>query len=154
MLSRRASSAATGARGLRVLNEAAGVGEMVLTDSHPAAFEVLERNAGPFRTLGAVARHRDARRPIETSAFDYVDLDPYGSPLPYLDSALEALRPGGVLAVTAIHTNQFARSWASRCRNFTVAPWAPFLIFAASPILGLRCGRARDWATAIGSSCP
>jgi tRNA (guanine26-N2/guanine27-N2)-dimethyltransferase len=33
--------------------------------------------------------------------FDYVDLDPFGSPVPYLDSALRALRNGGFLGLTA-----------------------------------------------------
>jgi hypothetical protein len=35
-----------------------------------------------------------------------------------------------------VHTNQFARRWVSRCRNFAVAPEAPFLIFVPSLILG------------------
>jgi tRNA (guanine26-N2/guanine27-N2)-dimethyltransferase len=33
--------------------------------------------------------------------FDYVDIDPFGSPVPYLDSALRALRNNGLLALTA-----------------------------------------------------
>jgi tRNA (guanine26-N2/guanine27-N2)-dimethyltransferase len=33
--------------------------------------------------------------------FDVVDIDPFGSPVPYLDSAVRALRDEGLLAVTA-----------------------------------------------------
>ena len=33
--------------------------------------------------------------------FDVVDLDPFGSPVPYLDSSIRALRDTGLLAVTA-----------------------------------------------------
>jgi tRNA (guanine26-N2/guanine27-N2)-dimethyltransferase len=33
--------------------------------------------------------------------FDYIDIDPFGSPVPYIDSALRALRNGGMLALTA-----------------------------------------------------
>jgi len=33
--------------------------------------------------------------------FDVLDLDPFGSPVPYLDSAIRALRNNGLLAVTA-----------------------------------------------------
>ncbi|KYH38554.1 MAG: tRNA (guanine(26)-N(2))-dimethyltransferase [Candidatus Hecatellales archaeon B24] len=36
--------------------------------------------------------------------FDFVDLDPYGSPSPYLDSCFRAVRRGGFLAVTATDT--------------------------------------------------
>ncbi len=33
--------------------------------------------------------------------FDFIDVDPFGSPAPYLDSAVRALRDGGLLALTA-----------------------------------------------------
>jgi tRNA (guanine26-N2/guanine27-N2)-dimethyltransferase len=33
--------------------------------------------------------------------FDAIDIDPFGSPVPYLDSAIRALRDGGLLALTA-----------------------------------------------------
>jgi tRNA (guanine26-N2/guanine27-N2)-dimethyltransferase len=33
--------------------------------------------------------------------FDFVDIDPFGSPVPFLDSAVRALRDGGLLALTA-----------------------------------------------------
>jgi len=33
-----------------------------------------------------------------------IDIDPFGSPLPFLDTAIEALGPGGVVAVTATDT--------------------------------------------------
>jgi tRNA (guanine26-N2/guanine27-N2)-dimethyltransferase len=33
--------------------------------------------------------------------FDVIDIDPFGSPVPYLDSALRALRNNGLLALTA-----------------------------------------------------
>ena len=33
--------------------------------------------------------------------FDYIDIDPFGSPVPYMDSAIRALRDGALLALTA-----------------------------------------------------
>jgi tRNA (guanine26-N2/guanine27-N2)-dimethyltransferase len=33
--------------------------------------------------------------------FDIVDIDPYGTPMPFLDTGLESVKPGGLLAVTA-----------------------------------------------------
>ena len=93
--------AATGARGLRLLNETASFREMLLTENEPAGFEVLERNAGPFAERGARVLRADARRPSEPSGFDYVDLDPFGTPAPFVDAALEALQVPGIWAVTA-----------------------------------------------------
>ncbi len=90
--------AATGVRGLRLLHESGAFASMRCTEANPLAAEVLRANAA--RLPGAVVHEGDARTP-PTGTFDYVDLDPYGSPLPFLDAALDAVRPGGVLAVTA-----------------------------------------------------
>jgi tRNA (guanine26-N2/guanine27-N2)-dimethyltransferase len=94
-------TAATGVRGLRLLNEAGGFAELLLTEAHPLAARVLDANAARYAAQGARARHHDARRPVDDGPFDLVDLDPYGSPAPYLAAALAAVRPGGLLAVTA-----------------------------------------------------
>ena len=53
--------------------------------------EVANEDANLFLSRNAAPRKR----------FDYVDIDPFGSPVPYLDSAIRALRNGGVLALTA-----------------------------------------------------
>jgi len=104
--------AATGARGLRVLHEAGGFESFELTERDPAAVEVLERNAAPFAAEGARARVHDARVALAEAAFDYVDLDPYGTPVPFLDAALAAVAPGGLLAVTATDTRVLAGAQA------------------------------------------
>jgi tRNA (guanine26-N2/guanine27-N2)-dimethyltransferase len=93
--------AATGVRGLRLVHEAAAIDRLELTEGHGTAFPALEANVAGFRAEGATARRHDARVPLERAAFDYVDLDPYGSPLPFLDAALDAAAPGALLAVTA-----------------------------------------------------
>lgn len=90
--------AATGARGLRLLHEGGAFRSMRFTEANPVAAEVLRSNAA--RYPGAVVHEGDARTE-STETFDYVDLDPYGSPLPFLDLALRSVRPGGVIAVTA-----------------------------------------------------
>ena len=93
--------AATGVRGLRVAHESAALSALVLSDRGSLATRVLQGNVRRFAAppLGVV-RH-DAQRPLARAAFDYVDLDPYGSPAPFVGAALEALRVPGVLAVTA-----------------------------------------------------
>ena len=93
--------AATGVRGLRVLHESGGLHRLESTDAGPAASEVLITNSTRYAAEGAVARRWDAREPLERGAFDWVDVDPFGSPLPYLDAAFGAVRDGGLLSVTA-----------------------------------------------------
>jgi tRNA (guanine26-N2/guanine27-N2)-dimethyltransferase len=90
---------ATGARGLRLLVESGAFSTFLFTEAHPSAVEVLGRNAE--RVPGATVRLADARTEPSEAPFDYVDLDPYGSPLAFVPTAFRAVRPGGVLAVTA-----------------------------------------------------
>ena len=92
-------AAATGVRGLRLLNESGAFDRFVLSEANDAAAEVLAQNAS--RWPGAATEHRDGRSPPPTIPFDYVDIDPYGTPVPFVPAAFAALRPGGVLAVTA-----------------------------------------------------
>ncbi|HUZ79830.1 MAG TPA: hypothetical protein VMV28_04350 [Thermoplasmata archaeon] len=92
---------ATGVRGLRMANESGLFSFLLQTEAHPEAAAVLEVNAERFRARGVLARAGDAREVPPEAPFDYVDLDPYGTPVPFLATALGALAPGGILAVTA-----------------------------------------------------
>jgi len=114
---------ATGVRGLRVLHESELLGSLLLTELDPQAFEVLRSNAQRYEGIGAVALHHDARGLAPGSPFDYVDLDPYGTPEPYIATALDALAPSGVLAVTATDMRVLAGVERGACeRRYGAAP--------------------------------
>lgn len=53
---------------------------------------------------GIHLKQLDARVAMMESAFQWVDLDPFGSPVSFLDSALQCLSRSGVLEVTATDT--------------------------------------------------
>jgi tRNA (guanine26-N2/guanine27-N2)-dimethyltransferase len=93
--------AATGVRGLRVLHESGGLASLLSTDAGADAAEVLGRNAARYSAEGAISRRADAQKAGAEASFDWVDVDPFGSPVPYLDTALAAIRDGGLLSVTA-----------------------------------------------------
>jgi len=107
--------AATGARGLRVLHETGAFETFTLTEANPRAFEVLTRNAQGF--AGARPVRADAHAPGDREPYDYVDLDPYGTPAPLVPRALAAVRPGGVLAVTATDMPVLAGAQPAACRR-------------------------------------
>jgi len=91
--------AATGARGLRLVVEAGPFDAFTLTEANPEAAGVLAENARGQPGVRVLVS--DARRGPDGAPFDYVDLDPYGTPSPFAATALGAVRPGGILAVTA-----------------------------------------------------
>jgi tRNA (guanine26-N2/guanine27-N2)-dimethyltransferase len=97
----------SGVRTLRYLNECPGDFYAKMCDANPLAVETAQRNV---ETLGfgdrAEVIHGDAKVLLMTESrekrFDFVDVDPFGTPTPYLYAAIQSISPkGGLLAVTA-----------------------------------------------------
>ncbi|HYA71436.1 MAG TPA: hypothetical protein VEH28_08755 [Thermoplasmata archaeon] len=108
-------TSATGVRGLRLLHETEAFGTFRFTEANPDAFRVLRENVARFP--GATAVEGDAREAVAGAPFDYVDLDPYGTPAPFLENAIRSVRPDGVLAVTATDMMVLAGAQPSACRE-------------------------------------
>ena len=96
-----------GLRGVRFAVEVEGVRRVFLNDIKPEAARLASFNAELNNVEDRVeVANEDANLFLSRNAaprkrFDYVDVDPFGSPVPYLDSAIRALRNGGLLALTA-----------------------------------------------------
>ncbi|MGI0150474.1 MAG: hypothetical protein ACREC5_00865 [Thermoplasmata archaeon] len=114
---------ATGIRGLRLWAETDALGELRMTEGDPSAARVLEGNARRVIRPGAQAMRADARRRPEGAPFDYVDLDPFGSPAPFADIALAAVADGGLVAVTATDMPVLAGAQPEACaRRYGARP--------------------------------
>ena len=48
---------------------------------------------------------------LKSSGFDYIDIDPFGSPNPFLENAVVRLSREGILAVTATDTSGFTGTY-------------------------------------------
>ncbi|KAL3702102.1 hypothetical protein R1sor_020124 [Riccia sorocarpa] len=98
--------AASGLRALRYAKEIEGVGSVIATDNDKVAVEACQRNIklnGPAAAAKVEPKLADARVYMLTheKEFDVVDLDPYGSPSVFLDSAVQTIADGGLLLCTA-----------------------------------------------------
>jgi tRNA (guanine26-N2/guanine27-N2)-dimethyltransferase len=104
------SMAGVGARGIRVANEAGEVDHVVLVDFNRQALRVAQKAAA----LNGVIRKCEFAQ-SETSSylysrygkekrFDYVDVDPFGTPVGQLQGAIGATSDGGILSLTATDT--------------------------------------------------
>jgi tRNA (guanine26-N2/guanine27-N2)-dimethyltransferase len=115
--------AATGVRGLRILHEGGTLESMVLSERNPQALSVLASNVADYRDRGAEVVRCNAQRPIGLRTFGSVDLDPFGSPLPFLDAALAAVSDEGLLAVTATDLPVLAGANRAACaRKYGAVP--------------------------------
>ncbi|MFC1697482.1 tRNA (guanine(26)-N(2))-dimethyltransferase [Nanoarchaeota archaeon] len=52
---------------------------------------------------------------LESSGFDYIDIDPFGTPNPFLNNAIIRLARNGILAVTATDTSALAGTYPNAC---------------------------------------
>ncbi|MBU0615685.1 MAG: tRNA (guanine(10)-N(2))-dimethyltransferase [Nanoarchaeota archaeon] len=60
---------------------------------------------------------------LESCGFDYIDIDPFGTPNPFLDSAVKRVSREGILAVTATDTAPLAGTYPSAClRKYWAKP--------------------------------
>jgi len=93
-----------GARGLRVANEARAE-RIVLNDINPDAIALAYLSARENNLTGVEFQSEGANALLALGdyreGYDTVDLDPYGTPAPFVSNAVLSTRSGGVLAVCA-----------------------------------------------------
>jgi tRNA (guanine26-N2/guanine27-N2)-dimethyltransferase len=96
-----------GIRGVRFATEIEGVKKVLISDINERAFKLAKHNVqlNGLEKLVTVM-HKDANCILSCHAspkkrFDIIDIDPFGTPAPYLDSALRATCNNGLLASTA-----------------------------------------------------
>lgn len=106
---------ATGIRGLRYAKES-GNKEIHISEITEKGVENIRRNAELNRAEVHI-HHRDANILMRELSFDFIDIDPFGSPVPFIDSAIAGLKNGGILAVTATDTAPLAGTYPTVCRR-------------------------------------
>lgn len=109
--------AGTGARGVRLANEASGDFQVTVNDLNRHSFEYIVENIELNHLNNCRPTNEDIRCLTARKFYDYVDLDPFGSPAPYTTSAIQGCKRGGVLAVTATDTALLAGAHAKKCRR-------------------------------------
>lgn len=96
--------AATGARGLRVATETDDW-LVTLNDRARETAKIAERNVERAGLADrVVVRRRDVNALLAEGTWAFIDIDPYGSPVPFLGLAVRAVQDGGLLAVSATDT--------------------------------------------------
>jgi tRNA (guanine26-N2/guanine27-N2)-dimethyltransferase len=93
--------AASGIRGIRVKKEVSREIEVTANDWDGTACELIEKNAGRNGVRVKVSRN-GANTLLSSTQFDFVDLDPFGTPAPYINSTCWASKRA--MGVTATDT--------------------------------------------------
>ena len=91
---------ATGARGLRIAQEC-GI-NVTINDRDPRAVDLIQKNIAHLSLENVTVTKSDVNVLLSGHRFDAVDLDPFGTPAPFIDSAIRSARH--FLMVTATDT--------------------------------------------------
>ena len=94
--------AASGIRGVRYFVES-GVPEIAFNDVNPRAVELAKKNAEMYGVRGRFYQ-KNFNVLCEEESFRAVDLDPFGSPAPFIWSAARSVRSRGYVLVSATDT--------------------------------------------------
>jgi tRNA (guanine26-N2/guanine27-N2)-dimethyltransferase len=108
--------AGTGARGIRLMVEVPGMrGNVILNELSPRGFALVNLN---LRENGISAEVHDEEfmSAVNIAPFDWIDIDPYGTPAPFLHPAVAAIKKG-YLSVTATDTSVLSMTYPSVCRR-------------------------------------
>ena len=120
--------AGTGIRAVRFLAELGKekIKSITINDYNEKAAELIKKNIEANKKL-IQARHKQAEISItnmeactllfQSKGFDYIDIDPFGTPNPFIDPAVRRLARHGILAVTATDTSALAGTFPRACKR-------------------------------------
>uniref|UniRef100_A0A8D2DF84 tRNA (guanine(26)-N(2))-dimethyltransferase n=1 Tax=Sciurus vulgaris TaxID=55149 RepID=A0A8D2DF84_SCIVU len=113
--------AASGLRSIRFAREVPGLRSVVANDASARAVDLMRHNvqlngvAHLVQPSQADARMLMYQHQKVSERFDVIDLDPYGSPAPFLDAAVQAVSEGGLLCVTCTDMAVLAGNSGETC---------------------------------------
>jgi len=109
-------------------------------DFSTSAVKAIKKNIKLNKAGKVVVHNLDANHfLLESSGFDYIDVDPFGSPNAFLDSSIKRLSREGILAVTATDTSALCGTYELPClRKYWARPLRNELMHEAGARILIR----------------
>ncbi len=115
----------TGIRGIRYSRELSGVQNVVINDLNPLAVQFTKENILKNGSSNVNVFKEDANILLRKcrGKFHVVDIDPFGTPSPFIESAAISAKAGGMLCVTATDTSALCGTYKEPCiRKYNSMP--------------------------------
>ncbi|RME54232.1 methyltransferase domain-containing protein [Candidatus Woesearchaeota archaeon] len=110
------SMCATGIRSIRIAKEC-NVKEIVANDINPLAIKLTKKNAKLNKVSLSLSNKNLNILLYEEKPFDYIDIDPFGSPVIFIEPAISNIKNNGILAITATDLGPLYGRHPSTCRR-------------------------------------
>jgi len=109
--------AASGARGIRLAHELTGDIHVTINDAKPASYQLIQDNIQTNHLTNTTATNQDLNVLLSQRRFHSIDIDPFGSPITFLDSTMRSIQPRGLIAITATDTAPLCGVFPQVCRR-------------------------------------
>ncbi|MEM3406816.1 MAG: tRNA (guanine(10)-N(2))-dimethyltransferase [Nitrososphaerota archaeon] len=121
--------AGCGIRTIRILKEANNIEKAIVGDINPKAIEIIKHNIvlnkieKYVETYNIDANYLLLSHAISRKKFHYVDIDPTGSPVPFLENAFKSLEKNGIIGFTATDIAPLCGTYPKTCiRRYHAKP--------------------------------
>ncbi|MEM0493439.1 MAG: tRNA (guanine(10)-N(2))-dimethyltransferase, partial [Candidatus Thermoplasmatota archaeon] len=116
--------AATGIRGVRLAKEIEGDIHVTINDQDEEAYKLIKRNIKFNRVRNASASKMDLNLLLSLDKYDMIDIDPFGSPAIFIDSAIRSIKHDGIISCTATDTATLCGVYPRVClRRYSAYPY-------------------------------
>ena len=144
--------AASGIRGLRFANELDGDFEVYINDWDLESYDLIKKNVekGGFENIKF--SNYNLNTLLSENRFHYIDIDPFGSPVYFIDSAIRSIINDGVLACTATDTATLCGVYPKVClRRYGAIPFHSVVMkeVGLRILLGFICREANKYDKGI-----
>jgi tRNA (guanine26-N2/guanine27-N2)-dimethyltransferase len=112
--------AGSGIRSIRFIKELKKFKSISINDNNEQAIKNIKQNLklNNIKNKNITITKKDANEfLIQSTGFDYIDIDPFGSPNPFLDAAIKRIARHGILAATATDTAALTGTYPKACRR-------------------------------------
>lgn len=105
------ANAASGIRSLRFFLEAKSE-DITATEIKGDSFRLLQKNT---ENTPIISLNEDANEIMSRENFDYIDIDPFGSPVGFMGNSVKSLNKNGVIALTATDIGTLSGKFVKAC---------------------------------------
>ncbi|MEF8847824.1 MAG: tRNA (guanine(10)-N(2))-dimethyltransferase [Candidatus Thermoplasmatota archaeon] len=116
--------AASGIRGIRIANEVHGDFTVTINDWDKKSYLLIKKNIKKINNGRIISSNKNLNTILSEKKYDYIDIDPFGSPIYFIDSAFRSIKNNGIIACTATDTAPLCGVYAKVClRRYNARPF-------------------------------
>jgi len=144
--------AASGIRGFRLANEVDGDFEVTINDWNKDSYSLIRENLKKINKKNVFAENKNLNILLSEKKYDYIDIDPFGSPVDFVDSAMRSIKHNGIIAATATDTATLCGVYPKVCkRRYGVKPFHSSVMHETGLriLLGFFCREAAKFDKGI-----